>query len=138
MTDPVLLLKLAGYFQIALCAGSLFIPHLLNWKEELKPVHKIIRQMFWVYAVYIFTFNLSFGLISVIGAEELVSKSFLARAITVFIFLYWLGRLMIQFFILDTGQAPKGFIYSAGKIGLTLMFIFLTAIYGWISYLNFQ
>lgn len=138
MIDPVLLLKLAGYFQMALCAGSLFIPHLLNWREELKPVHKIIRQMFWVYAAYILSFNFSFGLISVIGAEELVSKNFLARAITIFIFLYWLARLMIQFFILDTDQAPKGFIYSAGKVALTLLFIFLTAIYGWISFLNFQ
>jgi hypothetical protein len=136
--NPILLLKLSGYFQIALCMGSLVIPRMLNWNAELNKVTLIIKQIFWTYAGYILMFNLSFGLLSAFGADELLSKSFLSRSVSVFIFLYWLARIFIQFFYFDTKSAPQGFIYKLGEIALTSLFIFLAAVYGWISYLNFQ
>ena len=132
------LLKLAGFLQIALCVGSLAIPKLLNWKGELNKTSKIIAQMFWTYAGYILVINLAFGLISVFGANELLEKTFLSRSISVFIFLYWLARIIIQFFYFDTKSAPPGFIYKAGEIALVALFIFLTVVYGWVSFLNFN
>ena len=81
------LLKLAGVLQIVLCVGSLAIPKLLNWKGELSKVSTIIAQMFWTYAGYILVINLSFGLISFFGAEELLEKTFLAKSVSMFIFL---------------------------------------------------
>ena len=131
-------LKLAGYLQIALSIGSLVIPKLLNWKTELSKVSKIIGQMFWTYAGYILVVNLSFGLVSVLGANELLEKSFLSKSISGFIFLYWLTRIVIQFFYFDTKSAPQGLIYKAGEIALVALFIFLTIIYGWVSFLNFS
>lgn len=131
-------LKLAGYLQIALSIGSLVIPKLLNWKSELNKVSKIIRQMFWTYAGYILVINLSFGLVSVFGANELLEKSFLSKLISVFIFLYWLTRIIIQFFYFDTKSAPQGLIYKVGEVALVALFIFLTIIYGWVSFLNFS
>ena len=131
------LLKLAGFLQIALCLGSLAIPKLLNWKEELTRTSKIIAQMFWTYAGYILVINLCFGILSVFGAEELLQKTFLSKAVSLFIFLYWLARILIQFLYFDTSSAPKGLIYKLGEIGLILLFIYLTGVYGWVSYLNF-
>ena|SRR5688572_6921731 len=133
----LILLKLAGILQIALCIGSLWIPKLLNWNLELSKLSKLIRQIFWTYAGYILMFNFSFGLLSFYGAEELLEKSFLSKAISVFIFMYWLARVMIQFFFF-TSSAPKGMIYKAGEIALVSLFIFLTIIYGWVSILNFS
>lgn len=136
--DPILFLKLAGYLQIALCLGSLVIPKMLNWNRELNKVALIIKQIFWTYAAYILIFNLSFGLLSVFGAEELLANSFLSKSVSVFIFIYWLARVFIQFFYFDTKSAPQGFIYKLGEFGLTSLFIFLTLVYGWVAYLNFQ
>jgi hypothetical protein len=133
-----ILLKLAGHFQIALCIGSLAIPKLLNWKGELRSVSKIILQIFWTYAGYILVINLAFGLVSVFGTNELLDKSFLAKSLSVFIFLYWLTRIIIQFFYFDTKSAPQGFIYKTGEIALVALFIFLTIVYGIASYLNFN
>ena len=132
------LIKLAGFLQIALCVGSLAIPKLLNWKGELNKTSKIIAQMFWTYAGYILIINLAFGLVSVFGAGELLEKTFLARSVSVFIFLYWLARIIIQFFYFDTKSAPQGLIYKAGEIALVALFIFLTVVYGWVSFLNFN
>lgn len=136
--NPILFLKLAGYLQIVLCIGSLAIPRMLNWNAELRKVALIIKQIFWTYAAYILMFNLSFGLLSVFGADELLAKNFLAKSVSVFICLYWLARICIQFFYFDTKSAPQGLIYKLGEIGLVSLFIFLTLVYGWISYLNFQ
>jgi hypothetical protein len=138
MNTPVLLLKLAGILQIVLCCGSLLIPKMLNWKGELKNVSTIIAQIFWTYAGYILVINFTFGLISFFGADELLGKSFLSKSICIFIFIYWLTRILIQFFYFDTKSAPQGFIYKAGEIVLIALFIFLTIVYGWISFLNFS
>jgi len=138
MFTPSFLLKLAGILQICLCLGSLAIPKLLNWKGELANVSKIISQIFWTYAGYILVINFSFGIISFFGAEELLGKTFLSKSICIFIFLYWLTRILIQFFYFDTKSAPQGFIYKAGEIALVALFIFLTVVYGWVSFLNFS
>jgi anaerobic C4-dicarboxylate transporter len=130
-------LKLAGILQIGLCIGSLAIPRLMNWNTELSRVSTIIAQMFWTYAGYILMINLSFGLVSLFGAEALMGKTFLSKSICIFIFLYWLARVIIQFFYFDTKSAPQGKMYKAGEIALVTLFVFLTVVYGWASYLNF-
>jgi hypothetical protein len=130
------LLKLAGILQIALSMGSLAIPKLLNWKGELSKVSTIIAQMFWTYAGYILVINFSFGLVSFFGAGELLGKTFLSKSICAFIFLYWLARVVIQFFYFDTKSAPQGKIYKAGEIALVLLFVFFTIVYGWASLIN--
>ena len=132
------IIKLAGYMQIALCIGSLVIPKLLNWKGELNNVSKIIRQIFWTYAGYIFMINLFFGVITVLGAEAFLEKSFFSITLSLFIFLYWLTRVLIQFFYFDTKSAPQGKIYKIGEVALVVVFISLTLVYGWLTYVNFE
>ncbi len=133
----ILILKIAGLLQIGLCIGSLVIPKLLNWKGELSSVSKIIAQIFWTYAGYILVINLFFGIISFFGADAFLEKSFFSKSMSLFIFFYWLTRILIQFFYFDTKSAPQGFIYKLGEITLVSLFIFLTAVYGYVSYLNF-
>lgn len=125
------LIFFAGLAQIALVLGSTAIPKLLNWKEELLKTNLLIRQIFWTYAGYILVINFSFGLLSILGVQELLNRSFLAKAVTLFIALYWITRILIQFFYFDTSSAPKGLIYKVGEITLILLFFFLAIIYSW-------
>jgi hypothetical protein len=131
-------IKLAGLLQIALCMGSLAIPKLLNWKGELRNVSKIISQIFWTYAGYILVINFFFGVISFFGADAFLEKTFLSKVISIFIFLYWLTRIIIQFFYFDTKSAPQGLIYKLGEWALVMLFVFFTFVYGWVSLLNFN
>jgi hypothetical protein len=131
-------IQIAGASQIALSIGSLAIPKLLNWKGELNNVSKLISQMFWTYAGYILVINVCFGLVSLFGSEDLLAKSFLAKCVTAFIFFYWFVRILIQFFYFDTTGAPKGFIYKLGEIALVGLFVFLSVVYGYATYLNFS
>jgi len=85
--------------------------------------------MFWTYAAYILVINVSFGILSIIGANELLNKSLLAKSVTLFIGLYWLARICIQFLYFDKSDAPAGFIFKLGEIALVTLFTVFTAVY---------
>ena len=130
------IITLAGIGQICLVIGSLAIPKMLNWSEETRKLTPLLRQVFWTYAGYILMTNLSFGLLSVMSPESLLAGSFLAKSVSLFITLYWLARIFIQFFYFDRSDAPKGIIFTIGEILLVGSFFFFTAVYGYVFYLN--
>jgi hypothetical protein len=123
------LLILCGIGHLALCAASLIIPKVLNWKKELEHLQPLLRQMFWTYAGYILVINFCFGIISIVGPDELLDHSFLAKCVTLFIGIYWLARVFIQFLYFDKTHAPKGLIFTLGEIGLVSLFVLFTVVY---------
>ena len=118
-----------GIAHIMLCLGSLYIPKALQWRTHLRVLQPLLRQMFWTYAGYILVTNLSFGIVSILGSEELLAKSFLARSVTVFISVYWFARIGIQFFYFDRSHAPKGMMYTIAEILLVSLFVIFSLTY---------
>ena len=124
-----ILILWCGIGHILLTFGSLIIPKVLNWRKGLECLQPLLRQMFWTYAGYILAINFGFGLVSIMGAAELTNHSFLAKAVSLFIGLYWLARVLIQFFYFDRSDAPKGWIFTLGEFGLVSLFIIFTLVY---------
>ncbi len=129
---------LAGLAQIALVLGSLAIPRILNWKRELMKIQTLIKQMFWTYAAYILFINLSFGLLSVFAYKDLTNGSLLASAICGFIAMYWISRILIQFFYFDRKSFPSGLANRLAEVILVALFLFLSIVYGMAFYYNYQ
>jgi hypothetical protein len=125
------LIFFAGVGQLVLVLCSLAIPKILNWRDEISKLRPLTRQVFWTYAGYIWVTNLSFALVSLISPASLTDRSFLATAVTIYIFAYWLARVIIQFTWFDRSDAPKGLRYSIAEGLLVGLFIGLTVIYGW-------
>jgi len=119
----------SGIGHFGLCLGSLAIPKALKWKSQLSALSPLIRQMFWTYAGYILIINLSFGILSVFGSDEMINHSFLAKGITLLIGMYWFVRVLIQFVYFDRAQAPKGTIFLLGEIALIALFVTFTITY---------
>lgn len=130
--------QLAGLAQITLALGSLAVPRVLKWKTELAKTTVLIKQMFWVYAAYIFVINVCFGLVSFFRPELLLNYSVLAAMLTGFIALYWISRVLIQFFYLDRATFPKGKWPLWGEIGLMLVFLLCAVVYSLAFYHNIQ
>jgi hypothetical protein len=128
----------AGLSQIALVLGSLAIPKILNWRKELNKVQTLIKQMFWTYAAYILFINLSFGLLSAFAYEELTNGSLLASVISGFIAIYWISRIVIQFFYFDRRSFPTGLANRLGEVILVTLFFFLSIVYSITFYYNYQ
>src|SRR5205814_4625198 len=76
-----LAVRLAGAGQLALAAGSLAIPRILRWSEDTAKLRPLTRQIFWVYAAYILSFHVAFGLLSVLAPHWLLDGSPLAGAV---------------------------------------------------------
>ena len=124
------LIRWAGYLQLGVVVGSLAVPYLLQWRNELLSVRTLIKQVFWTYAAYIFCTNLFFAVLSIFLAPNLTDGTELATAICLFITLYWGARLVIQFFYFDKKGIPSGGIYRYGEWLLSLCFAFFTIVYG--------
>jgi hypothetical protein len=126
----------AGIGQLAIVLGSLRIPHVLRWGDDVAKLRPLTRQVFWTYAGYIWGTNLCFGLISTLAPGWLIDGSPLAAAVTAFIAVYWGVRVVIQFVYFDRSDAPSGFIFRVAEIVLVGLFVFFTATYGYAAIVN--
>ncbi|SEO85744.1 hypothetical protein SAMN05192574_114107 [Mucilaginibacter gossypiicola] len=93
--------------------------------------------MFWTYAAYILVVNLCFGLVSVFCYWELTNGSRLAMLLTAFIAVYWISRVLIQFFYFDREAFPNGLWHKLGEVVLVTLFVFLSIVYSWAAYINY-
>lgn len=135
--DILTLVFIAGLGQLVLGAGSLIIPKVMKWKEALSGTPSLIRQMFYTYAGYILGINLFFGLISVVEPASLITGSFLAKSISILIFLYWLGRIIIQFTYFDR-KGITSYWQKLVEIVLVGGFIFFSVVYAYAVFFNFS
>ncbi len=124
------LLVLAGIGQLALTLGSLALPRILRWKEDTAKLQPLTRQVFWIYAGYIWSTNVAFGLLSVLAPERLLDRTPLARAVAGFIAAYWGVRLLLQFVVLDRKSAPPGAVFRVAEGALVALFVGCTLVYG--------
>lgn len=125
-----LAVRLAGIAQIVLIIGSLAIPKVLGWKGQLAANETLIRQMFWVYAGYIWATNLSFGLLSALAPQWLLDGSPLSAVVAGFICAYWAARVVIQLVYFDVSGIPRSPFNTFARWALEVLFAALTLIYG--------
>lgn len=120
----------AGVGQLSLVVGSLAIPRVLRWREDLAKLRPLTRQVFWTYAGYIWATNLAFGLLSTFAPRRILDGSPLAGAVCGFIATYWGARVAIQFLYFDRSDAPPGLATRLAEAALIVLFVYLTAVFG--------
>lgn len=130
-TTMLNLMRMAGGLQLAIAAGSVAIPRVLDWNGELRPLSPLLRRLFWVYAGYIFAFNLMFGLLCAFGAAWLLRPDPLAACFLVWMGLYWGARVLIQFFLFEKAIRLQGFWYDAADWSLSTAFVALAGWFIW-------
>ena len=123
------LIVLAGVGQLLLALASLAIPAVLGWRADTAKLPALTRQVFWTYAAYIWAINLSFGLVSAWVPQWLLDGSALGRALCAFIALYWITRLLIQFFWFDRSAMRTDLLLRLGEAGLVSLFVYLSLVY---------
>jgi hypothetical protein len=123
------LIRLAGVAQLGILVAAALVPFQLKWKSELARLSRLNRQMHWVYGGYIVLSIIAFALISIFHAEELASRSGLARGVCIYIAVFWGIRVVLQF-VFDVREHLATWWLKLGYHALTLLFIALTALYG--------
>jgi hypothetical protein len=127
---PLLLVRLAGLGQLALCVASLAIPRVLGWREDVAKLQPLTREVFWTYAAYIWATNLAIALLSTFIPASLLDGTRLATCVCGYVTLYWGARLMIQLTAFRrAGGIPVGLPVRLAGWALTALFAFLTVTY---------
>ena len=121
---------LAGVGQLLLALGSLAIPRVLNWPAETARLRPLTRQVFWIYALYIWCSHLAFAALCMLTPAALADGSLLAVAVTTFLFLWWALRLFLQFAVLDRRDAPQGPLFRLAEAALVALFLCFTGVFG--------
>jgi hypothetical protein len=124
------LIRLGGLLHFSLLIAGALLPFVLDWRSDLKKVDRLTQQVVWVHGVFIVLVVLGFAAASILMPAALTAGTPLARAICGFIALFWLARLVVQWFFFDATPHLKHWFLRFGYRGLTGVFIYLAIVYG--------
>jgi hypothetical protein len=125
-----MLIFAAGIGQLSVLIASALVPLRLNWREELQPLKRLHRQMYWTYGGYVVLAIVAFGLISLLNADELASGSGLARGFCLYVAVFWGIRLGLQP-VFDVKEHLTAWWLRAGYYTLSVLFAAFTFVYAW-------
>ncbi len=130
MTEELLsnLILAGGVAHLFILIASAIVPFRLKWREELRPLSRLHRQMYWVYGGYVVLSIVALGLISIFHAQELARGSPLARGFCLYVAAFWGVRLSLQA-VLDVREHLTAWWLRLGYHGLTVVFACLTILY---------
>ena len=121
--------KFIGITLIILAFVHAFFPKYFKWKDELKHLSLINRQMMLVHTFFIALVLFLMGILCITAANELIETK-LGKMITFGLGIFWATRLFFQFFI-----------YSAtlwkGKTFETIIHILFIILWSYLSVVFF-
>ncbi len=122
--------KIIGVLLITLALVHIIFPKYFNWKEELKSLSLINRQMMIVHTFFIALVVFMMGLLCLISTKELIETK-LGKTISVGLGIFWVTRLFIQFFGYST-QLWKGKTFETTvHILFSLLWAYLSVVFIW-------
>lgn len=118
-------LKIIGILLMILALIHIIFPKYFNWKEELKPLSLMNRQMMTVHTFFIALVVFLMGLLCLTSAADLAQTK-LGKTISFGLGVFWTTRLFFQFFI----YSPK---LWKGKIFETIIHILFSLLWIYLS-----
>ena len=120
-------LKIVGGALIVLGLIHVVFPKRFNWKEELRSLSIINREMMYVHTFFIALTLVLMGVLCLTSAIELTQTTF-GKRISLGLGLFWFVRLYIQFFV----YSPENW---KGKGFETMVHIVFTIFWTYLSVL---
>ncbi len=128
---------IGGVLNSFVILASIQVPSKLNWKQDLGKLSNFNRKIFYTYSAYIFSIIIFISIACFLIAYHEDFQSISTKIITIFILIFWVGRLIIDFFYYNKNDWPKGALFEIGHICLTTLFITLCSIFFSLSLLLF-
>jgi hypothetical protein len=123
------MIRAGGALHFGILCAAAVVPAVLDWESSLSGLNDFLRNLMWVYGAFIFMVILAFGTGSLLHARQLVSGTPLARFFCGFVAVFWLARLLVQFFVFGNPPFIEGWFLTAGYHGLALVFLYLAVVY---------
>ena len=134
---PYWLLLIGGMGQIFTALVYPYIRHrVFDWYNDIKQLKPLNQEIAKTYGRYIQGLNFSFGLISILLAQDLQNGTRLAVAISGLIAAYWTGKLITQFAYYPMYDIPRKPIFKIGEVAMNGLFSLFTLVYLWLFLSN--
>jgi hypothetical protein len=120
---------LAGMAQWGLVLVGVHVPRVFGWKEDLARLWPRNRRLFWVYGLFTALSNLGFGALSLVYPREIARGKGVAGGLALFLGLYWVARLGVQYGAFNTSDWPREGRSALGRHGMGAVFFLLALVY---------
>lgn len=118
---------------MVLALVHLIFPKYFNWKEELKPLSLINKQMMLVHTFFIALVVFLMGLMCITSASELIETN-LGKRVSMGLGIFWSIRLIIQFFGYSRKLWKGKSLETSIHILFSVLWMYLSAVF-WNNYL---
>jgi hypothetical protein len=122
--------RIVGAVLVALALLHIYFPSHFKWRDELRAVSPLTRQIFFVHTFFIALFVLLCGLLTLFYRAELLASTPLARAILAGLTLFWGARWVTQLFIYDRGLWRGDRFRTAAHIFFVILWSYCVLVYG--------
>jgi hypothetical protein len=123
-------LHIVGALLMALGLSHLFFNRYFGWGRELKSVSLLTRQIFFVHTFFIGLGVMMAGAGSFFYASALLTPSALTRALLAAMVVFWLCRLLAQFFAYDAAIWRGDRLRTWMHVVFGTLWTYVTATYG--------
>ncbi len=123
-------LKITGLLLIALAAAHGHFPRRFAWRTELSRLSLINRQIFIVHCLFIVLTLILMGLLSLVYTTALIEPTPLARPVLAGLTVFWLARLLAQFFIYDANLWRGNRVNTLVHVLATLLWSYFVLVFG--------
>jgi len=123
-------LRVVGILLMLLGMSHVFFDHYFGWRKELASVSLLTRDVFFVHTFFIGLGVMMAGAGSFLCANALLQPTALSRAVLAGMAMFWLCRLLAQWFVYDAviwrGDRFRTFMH----VVFSGLWIYVTATYG--------
>lgn len=122
-------LWLAGIGHFCILGASFQVPFRLGWKEDFSKLTRFNRKIFWTYSGYIVLCIVSLGIMTLVLHDEMLRGDKAALCLAGFATVFWVLRLLTDFFYFKHDDWPRGPQFVVGHTLLTALFCALASVY---------
>jgi len=123
-------LQIAGGLLLLLSAAHAGFSRYFGWKQELRQLSLLTRQIFLAHSFFIALVVALMGSLSLFCTSALLAPGPLSRAVLAGIFVFWLCRLAFQWFVYDAAIWRGKRLYTFMHFAFSVFWIYTVLTYG--------
>ncbi len=120
--------NIIGVLLMGLALVHVIFPRYFHWKEDLQPLRLINRQMMLVHTFFIAVVVFLMGLLCVTSARDLIETR-LGRTISLGLGIFWVLRLLVQFFGYSSELWRGKRFETAVHIVFSILWVYLSVVF---------
>jgi hypothetical protein len=127
----------AGIGQIFTALVYPYIRHkVFDWYNDIKQLKPLNQEIAKTYGHYIQGLNFSFGLLTILLIESLLTPSLLSLGISLIIGSYWISKIITQIAYYPMYNIPQTRLFRIGSYGMNGLFVLFAL--GYIALISYH